>query len=113
MASLLTPNGVYAGGHLSAPGGKKRKLEGDGELVSGLQGGARKKRAVEGFGTDAGLYGITVPDCVIIHMKEVMPDNGVTSTAPKWHIKASSTELIRKVYKVNLLPSLSSLHCIA
>jgi len=97
MTSLLTPQGVLSGSGLGGLGGKKRKLDADGELVAGAVGGGRKRRPIEGYGTDAGLYSHTSPDVVLIQMMEALPDNSVNSTAPKWHLKAASNQLIRWV----------------
>jgi hypothetical protein len=101
MTSLLTPQSVLSGG--GGLNGKKRKLDADGELVGGAAGGGRKRRTIEGYGTDAGLYSNPAPDVVIIHMKEALPDNSVNSTAPKFHLKAASNELIRYVLFITII----------
>jgi hypothetical protein len=97
-SSLLTPQGVFqSGASLGGPGSKRRKLDTEGELVGVPISGGKKKRTMEGFGSDGGIYTGLLPQVVLTHIKEAAPDNSANSTAPRWSIKAANNEILRQV----------------
>lgn len=57
----------------------------------------RKHKAIDGYGTDAGLYSHPFPDVIISHFKEaVASEPGATN--PKITIACASNEIIRSVF---------------
>ena len=85
----------------SAHLGKKRKDKAAaGKNLTATSGGgdvnsiSKKKRSIDGYGTDGGVYAHPDPDVNICHLKMAFVDN-VDSDTPRFHLQAAANECIR------------------